>query len=202
MKNLGIKLLIAWTVVVIAFMVVTIQTFGMSLSDEEHKNKADIYLAKSWDLANGGLTETADYYWVDKAEAEIKQIEWEALRKDLWAVAHATRVALDDVDKSTVESVDNLELYSDGATLTAYCDCPKCCGKWSGSPTASGAWPKQGVTVANGSLPFGTKVYIEGLGTYTVQDRGVGSNAFDIYFESHSEAQNFGVKTARVYLVR
>ncbi|WP_371079079.1 3D domain-containing protein, partial [Salmonella enterica] len=55
--------------------------------------------------------------------------------------------------------------------VTAYCPCKRCCGKWSGGPTASGKMPKQGVTVACNWLPFGTRVSIEGLGERIVQDR-------------------------------
>ena len=48
--------------------------------------------------------------------------------------------------------------------------------------------------------PFGTKVEIKGMGTYIVQDRGgaINGNRIDIYFDSHSEALNFGRRT--VYL--
>ncbi len=79
--------------------------------------------------------------------------------------------------------------------LTAYCNCSKCCGQWSGGATASGAMPQVGVTVASNSIPLGTRIHIEGYGTYTVQDTGgMANNVIDIYFGSHEQALAFGRK--------
>lgn len=85
-------------------------------------------------------------------------------------------------------------------TITHYCSCSKCCGKWAGGNTASGTKPVAGKTVACGSLPFGTKVEVNGH-VYTVEDRGVNGNWIDIYCDSHSEALNRGMYTTSVYLV-
>ena len=86
--------------------------------------------------------------------------------------------------------------------LTAYCKGACCCGKWAGSPTASGTWPEQGRTIAvyPAQIPYGTEVTIEGLGTYIAEDCGgnIGYNCIDIYMDSHSAAQEFGVKYAMV----
>lgn len=99
---------------------------------------------------------------------------------------------------------------SDGAylgkfTLTAYCNCKKCCGKWSGGPTASGKMPKAGRTIAVDPrvIPLDSKVIINGK-TYTAEDTGskIKNKKIDIYFNSHSEALKFGVQTAKVYLVQ
>lgn len=92
--------------------------------------------------------------------------------------------------------------YYGTCTITFYCSCPQCCGQWSGSGgTASGASPTAGWTVANGSLPFGTMVYIEGLGTYCVEDRGVGGDWFDIYVNDHNEIPGWGMGTFDVYVL-
>lgn len=85
-------------------------------------------------------------------------------------------------------------------TITAYCGCDECCGSWSGSPTASGAWPVAGRTIA-ADLPFGTVLYIEGLGEYVVEDRGVYGEWIDIYFDDHDQADTFGLQYREVYLV-
>ena len=89
------------------------------------------------------------------------------------------------------------------ATVTAYCPCSRCCGKWAGGPTASGKMPVQGITCAGPrSVPFGTRVYIDKVGWRTVQDRLAKKfdNRYDIYFKSHSEALRFGKRTLRVYI--
>ena len=89
-------------------------------------------------------------------------------------------------------------------TITAYCPCQKCSEGW-GRKTASGATAKAGRTIATDSdFAFGTKLWIEGLGTYVVEDRGgaVKGNHIDIFFDTHQEAVNFGKQTlvvAQVY---
>ena len=84
--------------------------------------------------------------------------------------------------------------------ITFYCGCSQCCGQWAGGPTASGAMPTPGRTVANGVLPFGTRVLIEGH-EYVVEDRGVSGNQFDIFVSDHQEALNRGLYYADVYII-
>lgn len=62
--------------------------------------------------------------------------------------------------------------------------CAHCCGKSDGI-TASGVKAAPGVTAAMKGVPFGTKLYIERLGTYTVQDRGVGNGVIDVACDGH-----------------
>lgn len=82
--------------------------------------------------------------------------------------------------------------------VTFYCSCRRCCGKWAGSPTASGAWPVEGRTVACGSLPLGTHIFMFGQ-EYVVEDRGVTGKHIDVYMESHAECLRNGVKYADVF---
>lgn len=86
--------------------------------------------------------------------------------------------------------------------LTAYCSCFKCCSKEDGI-TKSGTHVTEGRTVACNSIPLGTVIYIEGYGTYTVEDTGaMGDNVVDIFFNSHQTALDFGRQTAKVYIVK
>lgn len=96
-------------------------------------------------------------------------------------------------DKPTKEYLGNF-------ILTGYCWCEICCGEWSGTGTASGTTPVQGRTIAMNDIPFGTKIMI-GDNIYTVEDRGTPYGHIDIYFDSHEEALNFGIKTQDVYEV-
>lgn len=86
--------------------------------------------------------------------------------------------------------------------ITGYCSCSRCCGKSNGI-TASGTKAKAGRTIAadTSKLPFGTKVVINGH-TYTVEDRGgaINGNKIDIFFSSHNEALQWGVRYCDVYL--
>lgn len=89
-------------------------------------------------------------------------------------------------------------------TASAYCGCSKCCGKSTGK-TASGTIATQGRTVAMpNSYSFGTKIEIQGMGTYVVEDRGgaIKGNRIDIYFNNHQSALNFGKKTVSLRVVQ
>ena len=89
--------------------------------------------------------------------------------------------------------------YYGNCRITFYCPCSQCCGSW-GNATASGVMPTANHTVANGSLPYGTKVLIDGV-EYVVEDRGVGGDQFDIFVNDHGEALARGLYYTDVYLV-
>lgn len=74
--------------------------------------------------------------------------------------------------------------------------------EWTGSPCANGNYPTEGYTVACNSLPFGTRIYIDGWGYYVVEDRGGGGDHWvDIYMGDESTCNNFGVRYLDVYIV-
>ena len=87
--------------------------------------------------------------------------------------------------------------YLGNFMLTAYCNCAQCCGT-AGNPTASGAMPTAGHTVAMAGVPFGTQLLINGT-VYTVEDLGTPYGHVDIYCGSHEEALSFGLQYADVY---
>ena len=94
--------------------------------------------------------------------------------------------------------------YAGEFKLTGYCNCSKCCGHSSGK-TASGTYPVEGRTVAaSKKFPFGTKLYIEGLGEYVVEDRGgFASNVIDVYSNTHSGCYRAEYnRTAKVYVIK
>ena len=74
------------------------------------------------------------------------------------------------------------------------------------STTASGRTPRVNHTIAADTsvLPMYTKVYIEGWGTYTVEDRGgaIKGKRIDIFVANNSIARKNGVKYANVYIVK
>jgi 3D (Asp-Asp-Asp) domain-containing protein len=89
------------------------------------------------------------------------------------------------------------------ANVSAYCACIQCCGKTNGI-TASGTQATANRTIAASSAyPFGTKIEIEGMGIYTVEDRGgaITGNKIDIYFDSHQEALQFGRRNLQIKVV-
>lgn len=88
---------------------------------------------------------------------------------------------------------------------TAYCACPKCCGKWADGITALGtkATAKRTIAVDSNIIPLGSKVEIEGLGTYIAEDTGsaIKGKIIDIYFDTHEEALNFGRQKVNIRIV-
>lgn len=89
------------------------------------------------------------------------------------------------------------------ANTSAYCPCKHCCGKTNGI-TASGTKATAGRTIAaSSSYKFGTKIEIEGMGIYVVEDRGgaITGNKIDIFFNTHSEALKFGRRQLKIRVV-
>lgn len=97
----------------------------------------------------------------------------------------------------------NLEYIGD-FFITGYDPwCSHCCGKSQpNAVTASGAVAQVGVTVAmNKKYPFGTQIYIEGYGVYTVQDRGVKDGMVDIAAASHEACYELTGYNIPVYII-
>ena len=75
---------------------------------------------------------------------------------------------------------------------------------YTGSPCANGEYPEIGRTIAHNSLPFGTKVYIDGVGVREVMDRGpsyLGEEWCDLYLGDTSQCVTWGDQHREVYLV-
>ena len=100
-------------------------------------------------------------------------------------------------------------------TITAYCPCETCCGIWAKNRPngivygAAGIELQEGYSVAAPGLPFGTILYIEGLGEYVVEDRPVSwvaekydGKIIDIYFNNHEDAKAFELQHKEVFIVK
>lgn len=94
--------------------------------------------------------------------------------------------------------------YTNESTMTvtaAYCPCEKCCGAYSNGYTATGVKATQGVTIATDPdvIPMGTEVEIDGH-IYIAQDVGgaISGNRIDLYFDSHEDALQWGVREKTV----
>lgn len=98
--------------------------------------------------------------------------------------------------------------------ITAYCSCEKCCGKWAKNRPngvvigAAGVELHEDYSIAMPGVPFGTEIYIDGLGHYIVQDRTskwiaekYDNKIVDVYFLDHNEALQFGAQYREIYFV-
>lgn len=139
----------------------------------------------------------------DEEAAQIlaqRQEQSAATQQTVSAVTEqASAPASSAAQESQQSSSGNGNTYLGRFRLTGYCSCAKCCGKSDGI-TASGTTATAGRTVAMGGVPLGTKLMINGT-VYTVEDRGTSYGHVDIFFNSHSEALQFGSGYADVYQV-
>ena len=102
----------------------------------------------------------------------------------------------EETQEEAESSSENGLIYLGVYEVTAY--------EWTGNPCANGNYPTEGYTVACNSLPFGTVVYIEGIGYRTVEDRGAdwhSSTWIDLYLGDENACYAFGRQYLNVYIV-
>lgn len=108
---------------------------------------------------------------------------------------------------SSISGGSNIETHV--MRVTAYCACQRCCGPLAAGITASGRHIKKGdkLVAADKQYPFNTLMTIPGYNKgkpVKVLDRGgaIKGNKLDVYFDSHREALQWGVKTLKVKIWR
>jgi len=91
--------------------------------------------------------------------------------------------------------------------ITAYCQCAKCCGRWSDGHFADGT-SVEGCSLravaASAEIPLGSILYLDGIGPVIVRDRGgaIKGSKLDLYHETHSAALEWGVQERRVWVLK
>lgn len=85
--------------------------------------------------------------------------------------------------------------------VTAYCTCPRCCGKFSDGLTADLHKIRRGdvFVAADKRVPFGTEMIIPGYNKerpVEVKDRGrlIKGNRLDVFFNDHKVAKKWGTR--------
>jgi 3D (Asp-Asp-Asp) domain-containing protein len=123
--------------------------------------------------------------------------------EDMNAKLSSTESQLTSAQSDLETLKQNKVAYIGKYKITYYCACKQCCGKEDGI-TASGVKVQEGITVAADTsiLPFGTKIYIKGIGWRTVQDRGgaIKGNRLDIYIPSHNDPMPYNVQNLDVWV--
>lgn len=153
-----------------------------------------------------GPSENAPVIKVLETAARLKVLKYITWKTDGKVVSKWLKVRTDSgiigyVSKKFVQ-VDKPIVYLGEFLITYYCPCAECCG-WTDGPTASGVYPVEGLTIAaDPSIPFGTKLMIDGS-TYTVQDRGgaIKGNHIDVFSSTHKKALSNHTRTTSVYQV-
>lgn len=91
-------------------------------------------------------------------------------------------------------------MYLGEFTVTAYCPCAECCGRWADGVTATGLPAGPGIVAVDPDIiPTGSTVVIDGQ-AYLAADTGVTGNHVDICVTDHRAAEAFGVRTAEVWV--
>lgn len=97
------------------------------------------------------------------------------------------------------------KIYKGVFELTAYCPCCDCSDGY-GRNTSTGKRAVQGRTIAvdHKIIPYGTVIYIQGLGRYVAEDCGgdVDGKRIDVFFNHHADTKIFGRQKRKVYIIR
>ena len=113
-------------------------------------------------------------------------------------------IEIDAIEKETVAQTEEMKVrleklqgrFLGTFELTAYCY---------GNITSTGTTPTANRTIAVDPkvIPYGSKVRIEGYGTYIAEDCGgaVKGNIIDIYIPGYDNCIQFGRRTAKVYII-
>ena len=88
--------------------------------------------------------------------------------------------------------------------VTGYSACVRCCGKSDGI-TADGTYApaaKGRIVAAPREIPFGTRMWIEGVGAVVVHDRGgaIRGKRVEQFFHTYKKAMQWGVQERKVYI--
>ncbi len=90
--------------------------------------------------------------------------------------------------------------YIGECTITAYCPCEECCGRWADGLTATGLPAGPGVVAVDPEvIPLGSTVIIDGQ-RYLAADTGVMGKHVDVCLPDHEDTVAHGVRIAEVWV--
>ena len=215
-KRMAVALLIL--VVIFATLVITVDAYKKEIADineEIQYNSTQIEqigivktalhdtanILREYEHLNDGFSITLGEKWSNLHNAELLLTQRNKDLNTRLSKLKALQKRKEAEERKTVQ-VNNSEggnvegKYMGVFELTAYC---------MGTKTATGTRPTPNRTIAVDPkvIPYGTKVYIEGYGTYIAEDCGgaVKGNIIDIYMKGYDNCIQFGRRKAKVYIV-
>jgi Uncharacterized protein conserved in bacteria len=87
---------------------------------------------------------------------------------------------------------------------TGYDGCYECNKPYYGYPSYIGLPLQRGIVAVDPDvIAMGTRLYVEGYGEAIAADQGnaIKGNRIDLFFDSHQEASNYGIKTVKVTIL-
>lgn len=115
-------------------------------------------------------------------------------------VTHAENIqAKEQIGYDRWYNIKEEQAYLGEFTITYYCGCRKCNGRWYGYPAKNGEPLKEGYTIAVDPkvIPLNSWVYIEGIGDFKACDTGsaIKGNKIDVFVNDHNKCLKLGKKT-------
>lgn len=142
---------------------------------------------------------------ITQLESQYKQVEAErdALKRELVELAEKVEEPIVVNAEPQDDSIVNAEPLGK-FKITYYCPCKGCSEGWD-TQTSTGAIAQEGITIAVDPkvIPYGTLLYIEGIGYRIAQDCGgaIQGQEIDVYMNRHSDIPEEGTHDADVYLI-
>ena len=176
--------------------------FNQTVSANAGENGTVVYLHEKDGNYVSNYMDTLMVYMVQYGTGDLGIVMDEKHKRLLKKVFDEMNGLEDKTVTTTIRAGQSLG----NVVTSAYCACSICCGQWAGGPTASGAMPKADHTIAVDAadpfVPMGTRVIMGGK-EYVVEDTGAFARygvQFDIYFDSHTAASNWGHVTMEAFL--
>lgn len=197
---MGIRTKLAFYAVLVGvFALGSIHSAKPAKADESNETEIKLKLAQN-------ISDNSEVVLLgeESGEDELRALVQKELGKSVVVTEEKEQKKAGSAPKTVPVSNKNLPKGKFTINASAYTAAADECGKSDGI-TASGVKVKENETIAcPREYPFGTKVKIEGYGTYVCQDRGgaIKGNKFDIYMETKTEAFAFGRRNLTAEIVK
>lgn len=153
-----------------------------------------------------GLYQGSQARWREewsRLRGEIRQAEETRDRavRELGAMAlSSAREKQARADQAAAYEAIGAYRYVGECTVTYYCPCEECCGRWADGVTATGLPAGLGVVAVDPDvIALGSTVVIDGM-KYLAADTGVTGNHIDVCVLDHQQAEALGVRSADVWV--
>lgn len=149
--------------------------------------------------ALGGLYAVQRKQWESESDQLRQELRQAEIVRDMAVRELGSLSAQVARDKCTrLEQAEAYEAVGDWEylgefTITAYCPCEECCGRWADGLTSSGIPAGPGIVAVDPDvIELGSTVVIDGR-KYLAADTGVTGRAVDICVGTHRAAEEHGV---------